>query len=366
MPTIHEIIHEIEAFAPLELQESWDNCGLLVGDTSVEAKGMLATIDVTEAVVDEAIAHGCNLIVAHHPLIFGGLKHITPKTDVERVVIKALKNDVAIYAAHTNMDVATHGVSWRMSQKLGLINPKPLVLQKSTLKKMVVFVPADYAEAVRNALFQAGAGHIGNYDSCSFNGNGTGTFRGNENTNPYVGTPGELHREEEVRIETVVPAHKQRAVVAALLQAHPYEEVAYDIYSLENKNPQIGLGVIAKTQSPVPFEDFLQFVKTTFRCSAIRHTAPVSSTVGTVALCGGAGSSFLSAAKAARADLFITGDFKYHQFFETENQIAIADIGHYESEQFTKELFYEIVTKKFSKFAVRLSAVETNPITYLF
>lgn len=366
MPTIHEIIHEIEAFAPLELQESWDNCGLLVGDASVEALGMLATIDVTEAVVDEAIARGCNLIVAHHPLIFGGLKHITPTTEAERVVIKAIKNDVAIYAAHTNIDISTHGVSWRMAQKLGLINPKPLVLQKSTLKKLVVYVPVNHAEAVRNALFQAGAGHIGKYDSCSFNASGIGTFKGDETTSPFVGMPGELHSEDEVRIETVVPTHKQKTVVAAMLQAHPYEEVAYDIYSIENKNPQIGLGVVAQTQSPVSFDDFLQFVKTTFRCTAIRYTTPVSPLVSTVALCGGAGSSFLSAAKAARADLFITGDFKYHQFFEAENQIAIADIGHYESEQFTKELFYEIVTKKFSKFAVRLSAVETNPITYLF
>lgn len=366
MPTIQEIISEIEAFAPLELQENWDNCGLLVGDAHVEATGMLASIDVTESVVDEAIAQGCNLIVAHHPLIFGGLKRITPKTEIERIVIKAIKNDVAIYAAHTNMDVAAHGVSWRMSQKLGLINPKPLVLQKSTLKKLVVYVPVSHAEGVRNALFQAGAGQIGNYDSCSFNVNGVGTFRGNETAKPFVGTPGALHREDEVRIESIVPAYNQRAAIAAMLEAHPYEEVAYDIYSLENKNPQIGLGVVAQTENPIPFDVFLQFVKATFRCATIRHTAPVSPTVSTVALCGGAGSSFLSAAKAARADLFITGDFKYHQFFEAENQIAIADIGHYESEQFTKELFYEIVTKKFSKFAVRLSAVETNPITYLF
>jgi dinuclear metal center YbgI/SA1388 family protein len=366
MPTIQEIISEIEAFAPLELQESWDNCGLLVGDASAQAHGALLTIDVTEAVLDEAIATGCNLIVAHHPLIFGGLKHITPKTEVERVVIKALKNDVAIYAAHTNIDITTNGVSWRMAQKLGLKNLSPLIQQKASLKKLVVFVPQSHTEVIREAMFQAGAGHIGKYDSCSFNTPGLGTFKGDETTNPFVGTPGELHAEAEIRIETVVPTHKQRAVIAAMLAAHPYEEVAYDIIPLENKNPQIGLGVIAHTDAPIPFDAFMQLVKTTFNCSVIRHTAPVVPTVSTVVLCGGAGSSFLSAAKAARADVFITGDFKYHQFFEAENQIAIADIGHYESEQFTKELFSEIVTKKFSKFAVRLSAVETNPITYLF
>jgi dinuclear metal center YbgI/SA1388 family protein len=363
---IKNIISAIESVAPPALQDSWDNSGLLVGDANCVIDSALITIDVTEAVVDEAIAKGCGLIIAHHPVIFNGFKRLTGKNESERVVIKAVKKDIAIYAAHTNIDLVRQGVSWRMANKLGLQNIQTLIPQKGMLKKLVTFVPVDDASKVRNAIFDAGAGHIGNYDMCSFNGAGEGSFRGSDTTNPHKGVKGELHFENEIRIETVFPAFIQNKIIEALLNAHPYEEVAYDIYSLENEHQGIGLGVIGNLPLAEDCMCFLGRVKDTFLCQAIRHTPTVKDKVEKIALVGGSGSSFLKAAMAQKADVFITADFKYHQFFDAENKIVIADIGHYESEQFTKELFYEIVTNKFSKFALRLSEVVTNPINYLF
>lgn len=363
---IKEIIAAIEEVAPVSFQESWDNSGLIVGNPSDEAHSALITLDVTEAVVDDAVAHNENLIIAHHPVVFGGLKKLNGKNDVERAVMKAIKNDVAIYAAHTNIDVVKNGVSWMMARKLGLTNLKTLVPQKGLLKKLVTFIPVNDAEKLKQALFNAGAGNIGNYDSCSFNVEGKGSFRGGEATNPYVGKPGEIHFEEELRIETVFPAHIQSKVISALIDAHPYEEVAYDIYPLDNVHNEVGLGVVGDLPETAEALEFLKTVKEAFQCRALRYTNIHQKSISRIALVGGAGSSFLRDAMAAKADVFITGDFKYHQFFDAENRIIIADIGHYESEQFTKELFYEIVTNKFSKFAIRLSEVKTNPVNYLF
>lgn len=366
MLKIKEIVAQIEGIAPLALQESWDNSGLIVGNAEAEIQGALISLDVTEEVVEDAIKGGEQLIIAHHPLVFSGLKKINGKTDVERAVIKAIKNDIAIYAAHTNIDVVKNGVSWKMAKKLGLQNVQTLIPQKGMLKKLVTFIPVKNVNEVEKAIFEAGAGNIGAYDSCSYQTDGTGTFRGDETTNPYVGEKGTLHRETEVRFETIFPSHKQSKVIAALLASHPYEEVAYDIYSLENKHSEIGLGVVGELAESKESMAFLQFVKTAFHCDALRFTKVHKEQVKRIALVGGAGSSFLNNAIGAGADVFITGDFKYHQFFDAEGKIIIADIGHYESEQFTKELFYEIVTNKFSKFALRLSEVKTNPVNYLF
>lgn len=363
---IQEIITSIETLAPLSLQESWDNCGLLVGDAGQEVESALITLDITEAVVDEAIQYGHQLIIAHHPVIFSGIKKLNGKTDAERAILKAIKHNVALYAAHTNMDVIKNGVSWMMARKLSLQELKPLVPQKGLLKKLVTFVPMEALGTVREAVSNAGAGHIGNYDSCSYYAEGTGSFRANEQAQPYVGQKGEIHFEKEARFETIFPAFAQARVVNALLQAHPYEEVAYDIYPLDNLHPAVGLGVIGNLPKPLPPEIVLKHIQEAFRCKVIKHTAPHIGMVKKVAMLGGSGSSFLKEAIAAGADLYVSADFKYHQFFDAENKIIIADIGHYESEQFTKELFYEIVTNKFSKFALRLSEVETNPIHYLF
>ena len=362
---VKEITSFIESIAPVAYQEPYDNAGLCIGNPENETNGILITLDVTEAVIDEAIDLGTNLIISHHPLIFSGLKKITGKSETERCIQKAIKNDLAIYSAHTNLDSVAGGVNSKICEKLGLKNCRILSPIEGQLKKLVTFVPTAALDNVRNALFEAGAGHIGNYDSCGFTANGTGSFRGNETTNPYVGEKGKLHFEEETRFETIFPKHIQNRVISALLKAHPYEEVAYDIYPLDNPNLQVGIGMVGELEQAVDETEFLRSVKNIFGCTVVKHTAILHKKVKKVAVAGGSGSTFLRAAIAANADVFVSGDFKYHQFFETENKILITDIGHFESEQFTKELFYELLTKKFPRFAVRLSEVKTNPVNYL-
>ncbi|PTN08538.1 Nif3-like dinuclear metal center hexameric protein [Mangrovibacterium marinum] len=362
---IAEITRYLESIAPLAYQESYDNAGLLVGKPNDEVEKALICLDVTEAVVDEAIGGGFQLIIAHHPLIFGGLKKLNGKNEVERCVMKAIKNDLAIYAAHTNLDSVHGGVNSKICQKLQLKNCQILAPVKGQLKKLVTFIPLEQADQVKQAIFKAGAGHIGNYDSCGYSVPGTGSFRGNQSTTPFVGEPGKLHQEPEVRFETIFPAALQGAVISALLQAHPYEEVAYDIYSLDNAFEQVGAGMLGELETPISELEFLQFTKKQFQCELVRHSPLRGRKVKKVAVCGGAGSFLTRQAIGSGADIFITGDMKYHQFFEAEGKIVIADIGHFESEQFTKEVFYELLTKKFPKFAVRLSAVNTNPINYL-
>ncbi|WP_340111291.1 Nif3-like dinuclear metal center hexameric protein [Maribellus mangrovi] len=364
MTKVKDISDFLESFAPLRLQESYDNAGLILGDKNAEIKKGLITLDVTEDVVDEAIQKKCGLIVAHHPIVFSGLKKITGKNYVERTLLKAIKNDIAIYAAHTNLDSVTGGVNGKICEKLGLENCRILQPAEGMLKKLVTFIPVDQAEQVRNAVFSAGAGNIGNYDSCSFNAHGQGTFRGDETTNPYVGEKGEQHYENEIRFETIFPSYLQRKVISVLENAHPYEEVAYDIYPLDNNFNQVGMGMIGTLPKEINEKTFLKKLKDTFKTDVVRHTALLNKKVKTVAVCGGAGSFLLNHAKAAGADIFVSGDFKYHQFFDAENKIVIADIGHFESEQFTKELFYELLTKNFPKFAVQLSEVNTNPVFY--
>jgi len=362
---LKEITQYIESIAPLAFQESYDNSGLLIGNPSDEVSGILISLDITEAIINEAISKNLNLIVAHHPIIFSGLKKLNGKNYIERCVAKAIKNDIAIYVAHTNLDSVFGGVNSKICDKLKLQNCQILAPVPGFLKKLVTFVPTADAEKVRKALFDAGTGNIGNYDSCSFNQSGLGSFRGNEQANPYVGEKNQLHFEEETRIETIFPKHIQTRVIQSLLNAHPYEEVAYDIYPLDNEFNQAGIGMIGELHSPVDELEFLQKVKETFHCSVVKHTQLLGKPIRKVAVCGGSGSSYLSKAIAQKADVFISGDFKYHQFFDAEQQIIIADIGHFESEQFTKEVFYELLTKKFPKFAVHLSDLNTNPVSYL-
>ncbi len=361
---VKEITSYFESVASLSYQESYDNSGLLAGNPNQVVTGALTTIDVTEEVVEEAIKLQCNLIIAHHPIIFSGLKKLTGKNYIERTLIKAIKNDVAIYAAHTNMDSIQGGVNSKICEKLGLTNCTILQPAVGQLQKLATFVPFDQAEKVRSAIFNAGAGVIGNYDSCSYNLQGTGSFRAGNNTNPYVGNKNEIHFEKETRVETIFPKHLQNKVISALLNAHPYEEVAYDIYPLENKHNQVGMGMVGTLEKPVSEEAFLIQLKKTFNCGVIKHTSLLGKEVSKIAVCGGSGSFLLPNAITANADFFVTGDFKYHQFFDADKKIVIADIGHFESEQFTKELFYELLIKKFPKFAVHLSKVKTNPVSY--
>ena len=362
---IKDIANALEMFAPLPLQDGFDNAGLQIGLTEAEVAGVLLCLDVTEAVVDEAVASGCNLIVSHHPLIFSPLKRITGSNYIERCVIKALANGIAIYSAHTNIDNAPGGVNYRIAEKLGLQNVRILVPKEDALLKLAVYVPTSAADAVRSALFAAGCGNIGNYDSCSYNVDGFGTFKAGEGCNPFCGEVGELHREQEVRIETVMPAYLKNKVIAALLKAHPYEEPAFDIYQLKNSWGSVGSGVIGELPAECDEMEFLQCVKERFKVGSVRHTPLLGKGVKRVALCGGAGGSFAGAAMAAGADVYITGEARYHDLFNYTGKMVMAVIGHYESEQYTMDIFREIIERTCPGVKVMKTAVNTNPVNYL-
>ena len=362
--TVKDITHFLEQLAPISSQESYDNSGLIVGQANETVTGVLLSLDCTEEIVDEAIAKGANLIIAHHPIVFKGLKKLNGKNYVERTVIKAIKNDIAIYAIHTNLDNYRFGVNHEIGNRLGLKNLKVLAPTSNSLKKLIVFCPQENTKAVSQAMFDAGAGNIGDYDECSFETSGIGGFRPNENSNPAIGEHGKREKVEEHKIEVIVSAHKLGQVLSAMNDAHPYEEVAHDIIPLDNQNQYEGAGMIGELPSPKAASDYLKEIKKAFNCGVIRHTPFVKDEIKTVAYCGGAGSFLLNAAKAKKADIYITGDFKYHEFFDAENDLIIADIGHYESEQFTPNLLLGILKKNFINFAFHLSKVNTNPINY--
>jgi len=362
---VKDITNYLESIAPLSLQELYDNAGLITGNKNTEITGILVTLDTIPEVIDEAIEMNANLIISHHPIIFKGLKKINGNNYIEQTIIKAIKNDIAIYAVHTNLDNISEGVNSILCNKLGLINCKPLLPKENHLRKLVTFVPQNHIEKVREAIFVAGAGQIGNYDNCSFNAEGIGTFRAGKNTNPFVGEKNKLHKEPEIRFETVFPYYLERRIINVLIQTHPYEEVAYDIYTLNNKFEKTGAGMIGELENEISEIDFLKKIKTTLNTGTIRHTKFLKKPIKKIALCGGSGSFLLKNAIQQKADIYISADFKYHEFFDADNKILIADAGHFETEQFTKELIFDILTKKFNNFACFLSKVNTNPINYL-
>lgn len=356
----------LESLAPLAWQEDYDNSGLIVGNPSQDIHSALVSLDCTEEVLDEAIRLGCNLIISHHPIVFKGLKRFNESNYVERVVMKAIKNDIAIYAIHTNLDNLSQGVNGKIAEKLGLENTKILSPKSGLIKQLVVYVPENHADKLRKALFESGAGEVGNYRECSFNNSGIGTFKPTAGSNPYSGKIDEQHQGEEVRIEVIYPKQLEGRILKAMVENHPYEEVAHSIFQMDNKHQGVGAGIIGELKSPVNELEFLAFVKEKLRTQVIRHTPLLNKPIKRVAVCGGAGSFLLKNAIHSAADVFITGDFKYHEFFDAENKILINDIGHFESEQFTQELLLEIIQKKFPNFAVRLTEVNTNPINYYF
>lgn len=362
---LRQLTNFLESLAPLNYQEDFDNSGLIVGDPETEVNGALISLDCTEAVIDEAIACGFNLVISHHPIVFRGLKKFNGKSYVERAIIKAIKNDIALYAIHTNFDNVLEGVNKKICNKLGILNPSILKLKKGLLKKIVTFCPNAEAEKVRKAMFDAGAGGISNYSDCSFNTEGLGTFKAEEGANPHVGEIGKRHDEPEVRIEMIYPIDIERNLIAALFDAHPYEEVAYDLYTVSNHHPQVGSGMIGNLASDQDAMAFLKLIKENLNARVVRYTSVTAKKIRRVAVCGGAGSFLLGNAIHAGADIFITADFKYHEFFDAEEKLIIADVGHFESEQFTQELLLELITKKFSNFALRLTTEYTNPINYL-
>jgi dinuclear metal center YbgI/SA1388 family protein len=361
---IAEVIKCLEDFAPVSLQEEYDNAGLIIGNANDDCKGIITTLDVTEEVIAEAVLKKCNLIVAHHPIIFKGLKKLNGENYVERSVITAIKNNIAVYAIHTNLDNVVNGVNYKIAQKLNLQNIEVLSHKENTLKKLVTFSPQANAEEIRNALFKAGAGTIGKYSECSYNVEGIGTFKAGEGSEPYVGEIGKRHTENETRIEVIFPSYLQEQVVQSLKKSHPYEEIAFDIYSLNNKHNNIGSGLVGDFMEPVSEQDLLSQLKKAFGLSVIRHTVLLHKKITKVAVCGGAGSFLIPVAKAAGVEVYITSDIKYHEFFDADNTILLIDIGHYESEQFTIELLADIIQQKFPNFAVLKTETKTNPVHY--
>ena len=363
---VKDVTRLIEELAPLKFQESFDNSGLCVGNPESVVTGALICMDVTEEIVLEAVELKVNLIISHHPVIFSGLKSITGKSAVERIVLKCIKNDIALYSAHTNLDSVLGGVNDKLANVLGLVNTSILTPIKGQLVKVATFVPNNYADKVRNALFDGGAGAIGNYSCCSFNVSGEGTFRATSKANPFVGKVGELHIESEVRIETICSRIDLSKVIQNLIAAHPYEEPAYDIIPLDNELKSVGLGIIGELENPMDTSDFLRMVKSRLGCDVLRYSKPLAKPIRRVAVLGGSGASFISHAIAQNADAFVTADIKYHNFIDAEDRILLLDAGHFETERFTVDIFYDFITKKMVNFAVYKTKHISNPVNYLF
>ena len=363
---LKELTSYIDTFAPLAFQENYDNSGLQIGNPDAEIKSALLTLDVTNDVVDEAIGNKCDVIISHHPVIFSGIKKITGENVTEKIAIKAIKNDIAIYSAHTNLDNFEQGVSRKMAEKLNLNNLRVLLPLKGKLLKLVTFIPEKAYDNVSNAIFDAGAGVIGSYDQCSFAGHGTGSFRGGETSNPYVGEKGKIHFEKELRFETILYAHLKNKVIKALIDSHPYEEVAYDLYPLENDNTRHGTGCVGELSEPVPEYEFLKTVSEIFEANGLRYSALRGKNVKRVAVCGGSGGRFINSAIICNADVYITSEIKYHDFLDVDDKILLIDAGHYETEKFSTEIICDLIIKKFPKFAVRFSKTNLNPINYFY
>ncbi|HUX55929.1 MAG TPA: Nif3-like dinuclear metal center hexameric protein [Bacteroidales bacterium] len=355
----------LDSAVPLSFQESYDNSGLQVGIPEREISSAIITLDVTEDVMNEAVNKKCDIIISHHPLIFTGIKKISGRTFTERILYKAIKHDIAIYSSHTNLDIFSNSVSRKMAEKLELRNIKVLSPLKNRLLKLVTYIPESHLENVRKALFEAGAGVVGNYDQCGFTTSGTGSFRGGAKSNPFVGEKGKIHFEKEIRFETILFSHIKEKVIKNLIDIHPYEEVAFDIYPLENDNHGLGLGCIGEFDDEIEETDFLKLVSAVFNAKGVRYSKPVGKPVKKVALCGGSGASLLNESISSDVDAFITSDIKYHNFFDADNKIILIDIGHFESEKYSSEILYDLIIKKFPKFAVRFSETNTNPINYL-
>jgi len=361
---VRDIIHEIEQFAPLAYQESYDNSGLIIGSMEKDIKKVLLCLDVSDDIIKEAVEKKAGLIIAHHPLIFDSIKNINPLTNQGNVIIEAIKHNLCIYASHTSLDNTNSSINGYLAENIGLKNIRVLVPKEGVLRKLVTFCPADSIDKVRTAVFGAGAGHIGDYDSCSYNVSGQGTFKASEKANPYVGKKNELHFEEEIRFETIYPVHKEKEILSVLFKSHPYEEVAYDIYTLNNHYINSGSGVIGSLEEEMDEFDFIKMIKERLGLKVVKHNNVLNKKIRTVALCSGAGSFLIPQALKKQADVFISSEFKHNHYIDNQGRILIIDIGHYESEQFAKEIIKSVLIKKIPKFAVEISGTEKNPVNY--
>ncbi|MDU0368832.1 Nif3-like dinuclear metal center hexameric protein [Hymenobacter endophyticus] len=366
MPKLLDLMRVLEQAAPLSYQESYDNAGLQCGDPQMEVRGVLIALDCTPAVVEEARRRGCNVVVAHHPLIFKPLKRLTGANEVEQTLLLAIRHDIALYAAHTNLDNVAHGVNRKLADKLGLRNLRILDPKPGLLAKLITYVPATHTEAVLAALYAAGAGQIGQYSGCSFRSEGTFTFTPGPGAKPFSGQPGQPHTGPEDRVEVLLPLHLEQAALRALRQAHPYEEVAYELIKLENTHQEVGSGVVGELPEPLAPAEFRQRLRAALGVPVVKHTE-FEQPIKTVALCGGAGSFLIGKARAAGAQAYVTGDLKYHEYFLSEGRLMLCDVGHFESEQFTGEIFRDLLMGNFgSTFALFIAETLTNPVRYDF
>jgi len=361
---IKDVIQQLEQWAPKAFQESYDNCGIQAGNGNMELTGVLISLDVTEKVIDEALQRQCNLIVSHHPLLFKGVKSITGNNDIERCLIKAIKHDMTLYAIHTNLDHVSNGVNYKIAQLLELQDLHTLVPKTGLLSKLITYVPIEDKETVLTALFEAGAGEIGNYSSCAFRSDGVGSFKPNSSAHPVIGKANQLEQVPETKIETIFPTHLQSSIIRTLKKVHPYEEVAFDIFALQNDWDSIGAGMYGTLIKPMTVNEFNAHLKQKMNLKTFKFTAAFQGKIEKVAVCGGSGSFLLKNALGVGAQAFVTSDFKYHEFFDAEDKILVADIGHYESEVYTKDLIYDYLKEKFSNIAVLISEINTNPIHY--
>ncbi|WP_409251390.1 Nif3-like dinuclear metal center hexameric protein [Bacillus sp. SCS-153A] len=366
----HEIISLFETLAPKELAEEGDKIGLQIGRLNQKVDKVMVTLDVLEEVVDEAIEKGVNLIIAHHPPLFRSLKAVRTDTVQGRMIEKLIKNDISVYAAHTNLDVAKGGVNDLLAEALGLKETKLLLpTYKEKLKKIAVFVPEEDAAKVRKALGDAGAGHIGNYSHCSFSMEGTGRFLPGEGTNPHIGEQGILEEVNEVKIESIYPSHLEKKVMKALFTSHPYEEVAYDVIPLENEGESLGLGRVGKLDSPMSLEKFAAYTKEKLQVDNVRVTGNLTDSIQKVAVLGGDGNKFIHHAKFSGADVFVTGDLYYHTAHDAMMLgLNVLDAGHH-IEKVMKEGVARWMTEKSREKGMAVeylvSKVNTDPFTFL-
>ncbi len=361
---LKEVVQNIEEVFQMSLAESYDNVGLLCGNPDRDVAGILVAHDALEIVVDEAIEKNLNLIVCFHPIIFSGLKTLTGKNYVEKSILKAIENKIAIFAIHTAFDNDGLGVNFGICEKLELINQQILMPKQEQLLQLSVHVPRENAVELKDALFSAGAGNVGNYDECSFTISGEGSFRPLEGANPYSGSLNEREIADEVLISVIAEKFKLNKIVAAMKSAHPYEEVAYQIVELKNENHHVGLGRFGDLETEMEAEEFLKMVKGKFGLNVIRHSNILDKKIKRVGVLGGSGASGIAAAKRAKCDAYLTGDLKYHDFFQAENEMLLCDIGHFESEQFVVHQIFDILSEKFPKFAISKSVEKTNPVNY--
>ena len=361
---VQELLKTLEQWAPTAYAEDFDNVGLLIGNSQSKCSGVMITLDCTEAVINEAIADNCNVIISFHPILFSGLKKITGANYVERVAIKAIEHKISIIALHTRLDNHPDGVSNILCKRLKIKKSQVLIPKKDNLKKLVVYVPENYTEAILESLHKAGAGNLENYKECSFLLEGTGRFMGIDKSNPHIGKPSEKISLKEIQINVVFESHLYHDIQKALREAHPYETIAYEVYSLINSFSEVGMGRIGSLKKEMDLSSFLNFVKKQLNSKVIRHSPPTNKLIKKVAVLGGSGSFAIEDAKRQGADAFITADLKYHQFYQGEKSLLLVDVGHYESEQYIKNLIFDYLTEKLPSFAFVLSRTKTNPVNY--